>query len=120
MNIELALIDINNDHVNIKVGLESMIQTHVSPLIIPNYVLLGLLKFPSIRLPGILFPRVPKYLSLYCDAIRVISTLTTMPGSYNFYITIPLGGDPADIFEVFHIESFVQQVPNTSYVVHYT
>ena len=119
MNLELALIDISNDHMNIKLGLEEMLQTHVSPMIVPNTILLSLLKAASVRLPGLLFPALPEYLSLYRQAIRVTSRPTTFPRSYNFYITIPLRGDPADIFDVFQIDSLPYQVPHTDSFVYY-
>ena len=71
-----------------------------------------ILKEAALRAPGLLFPPVAEYLSLYRDLLRVSSRTTAEPGTRNFYFTLPIRGDPPDVFEVFWIDSLSNcQIP---------
>ena len=65
LNLELALIEISNDTMNLKMGLLSLVQTYVTPMIVSDDNLLGILKEASLKTPGLLFPAVPEYLAMY-------------------------------------------------------
>lgn len=52
--LKLSLSDLNNDTLNLKLGLQQLPQTQVSPLMIPNDVLLQVLRDASHHYPGLL------------------------------------------------------------------
>ncbi len=77
--------------------------------------LLAILKAASVRAPGLLFPADPEFLAVYRDLIRVTSKPTPTLGQLNFYLSIPLCGDPSDTFDVFEIHSLPFSLPNASH-----
>lgn len=64
LHIQLALTSIAADHINFKIGLQSMMETHVSPNIVTNAFLLQLLYEISAR-HELLFPPKPEFLGLH-------------------------------------------------------
>ncbi|KAG0722437.1 hypothetical protein GWK47_044479 [Chionoecetes opilio] len=110
--IQLALSDLDHDFTNLKIGFMEMLQTYISPLIIPDDVLLDILKKASPRLPGLLFPAEPECLSLYQDISTVYTRRTAFKGSLCYYLVIPMKGDPSDLFDVFEIHAFPSQIPS--------
>ena len=86
-------------------------------MIVSDDNLLGILKKASLKTPGSLFPAVPEYLAMYRDIIKVVSRSATLSGLYSFYLTIPLQGDKADIFDIFRIDSLPYALPNSPYFV---
>lgn len=69
-----------------KMGLLALLQARVTPSIISDETLLGILKEAALRPPGLIFPPLPEYLALYRDTIRVSSRKTSLPFSYSFYL----------------------------------
>ena len=51
------------------------------------------------------------------NIIKVVSRPATLSGLHSFYLTIPLQGDPADIFDIFRIDSLPYALPNSPYFV---
>ena len=115
MNLEPPLIALNNDNINLNMGLLTLLQMCVIPTIISDKVLLSILKEATIRLPGLLFPLVPKYVALYRDVIRVASRPTTLHNSHSFYFTIPMRRNPVDTSDVFQINSLPYVFPEVKY-----
>ncbi|XP_050693841.1 uncharacterized protein LOC126984264 [Eriocheir sinensis] len=116
--IQLALSDLNHDTLNLKLGLQQMSQTQVSPLIIPNDVLLRVLRNASLHYPGLLFPAAHEYLALYRDVSRVISKGALSLGTLHFYLQIPMKGDPSDVFDVFKMDALPFHLDDTPYFLH--
>lgn len=55
IDLELALGHISNDVFNLKLGLQSLLQTYVTPMILSDDRLLGILHDASVRPPGLVF-----------------------------------------------------------------
>ena len=122
LHLQLALSTISADHVNLRVGLQTMLETYISPNIITNAVLLTLLDELSAKTPGLLFPPKPEFLGLHRNSIRVIhkmdKKLTVLQGLC-FYLLIPLRGNPSDTFNVFGMASLPYPVTNTdAFILH--
>ena len=122
LHVQLALSTISADHVNLRVGLQTMLETYISPNIITNAVLLTLLDELSVKTPGLLFPPKPEFLGLHRNSIRVIhkidKKLTVLQGLC-FYLLIPLRGYPSDTFNVFGMSSFPYPITNTdAFILH--
>ncbi|XP_045108474.1 uncharacterized protein LOC123503109 [Portunus trituberculatus] len=124
LHIQLALTSIAADHINFKIGLQSMMETHISPNIVTNAFLLQLLDEISVK-HELLFPPKPEYLGLHRAAIRVIHK--TALHDLSFYLLVPLRGIPADTFDVFRMTSlpfpisksdaFLMHQPSRKYLV---
>lgn len=119
LDLELALGQISNDVLNLKLRLQALLQTLVTPSMLSDDQLINILRAASIRPHGLLFYAVKKYLGLHRDLIRVTSRLTAVNGTRCFYLTFPLKGDPADTFVVFRIDSLSLRLPNSSYFAHH-
>ena len=121
LHLQLALSTISADHVNFRVGLQTMLETYVSPNIVSNSMLLQILDDLSVQTPGLLFPAKPEFLGIYRQIIRVISKnteLTSLQGLC-FYLLIPLQGYPSDTFNVFEMASLPYPIVHTSnFIVH--
>ncbi|XP_050721311.1 uncharacterized protein LOC127001149 [Eriocheir sinensis] len=116
--IQLALSDLNHDTLNLKLGLQQLSQTQVSPLLLPNDVLFRVLSNASLHYPGLLFPAAHEYLALYRDVSRVISKGTLSSGTLHFYLQIPMKGDPSDVFDVFKMDALPFHLEGTPYFLH--
>ena len=124
LHVQLALTSIAADHINFKIGLQSMMETHISPNIVTNAFLLQLLDEISVK-HELLFPPKPEYLGLHRAAIRVIHK--TALHDLSFYLLVPLRGIPADTFDVFRMTSlpfpisksdaFLMHQPSRKYLV---
>lgn len=75
INLELALVELTNDTERIKMGLLALLQAHITPMILPDDVLLEVLREASIRPTG-LFPTMPEYLCLYREITRAVARST--------------------------------------------
>lgn len=118
-DIELALGLINDDILELKIGLQSLLQTFITPSIISDSKLLEILRTAAVHPSGLLFPAVTEYLSLYRDLIRVTSRPTYVTNTRNFYLTIPLRGNPSDTFDVFRVDSLPFSLPNSTLFAYY-
>ena len=56
LRIQLALSIISADHINLRIGLQTMMKTYVSPHIVTISKLLKLLDDISVKSPGLSFP----------------------------------------------------------------
>ena len=123
--LQLALSDLNHDLNNLKLGLQDMMYSNVSPLIINDEVFIQLLRNASTRLSGLIFPPQPQFLSMYRDISRIYTR--TQRSDVNilvFYLLVPMRGDPQDIFDVFRLhqlpvkmhDTFVQIQTNAKYL----
>ena len=116
LHVQLALTSIAADHINFKIGLQHMMETHISPNIVTNAFLLQLLDEISIK-HELLFPPKAEYLELHRNAIRVIHK--TALHDLSFYLLVPLRGIPADIFDVFRMTSLPFPISNSdAFLVH--
>ena len=118
-DIELALSLINDDILDLKLGLQALLQTFVTPSIVSDDKLLQIIKQAAVQPTGLLFPPIAEYLSLYRSLIRVTSRPTYVSGTRNFYLTIPLRGNPSDTFDVFRVDSLPFQLPNSTFFAYY-
>ena len=117
-HVQLVLSTIAADHVKLRIGLEEMLQSYLSPNVITNDLLLSLLEEISGKMTGLLFPPTAEFLGLHRAAIRVFYKKTALPG-LNFYLLIPLRGNPTDTYNVFRMTSLPYPVPNTdSFMIH--
>ena len=118
MYVQLAVSTIASDHVKLRIGLQKMLETFISPEIISNEFLLSLLKDVSAKTTGLLFPSTPEFLGLHKAAIRVMFKKTALTG-LTFYLLIPLRGNPVDTYNVFRMTSLPYPIPNTdSFILH--
>ena len=118
MYVQLALSTIASDHVKLRIGLQTMLETFISPEIISNNLLLTLLKDVSAKSTGLLFPSTPEFLGLHKAAIRVLFKQTALTG-LTFYLLIPLRGNPVDTYNVFRMASLPYPIPKTdSFIMH--
>lgn len=117
LDLELALGHISTDILDFKLGLQALLQTYVTPTIVSDKQLLEILQEASFRPPGLLFPAVPDYLAIHRDMLRVTSRSTASTSNRNFYFSIPLRGDPPDVFDVFRIDSLPFSLPNSTFFV---
>ena len=122
LHLQLALSVISADHVNFRVGLQTMLETYISPNIISNAMLLTILDNLSVKTPGLLFPAKPEFLGLHRNSIKVVTKmndeLTTLQGLC-FYLLIPLRGYPSDTFNVFEMASLPYPIINTdAFILH--
>ena len=116
LHIQLALTSIAADDINFKIGIQSMMETHISPNIVTNAFLLQLLDEISAR-HELLFPPKVEFLGLHRTYIRVIHK--TASRQLSFYLLIPLRGIPADTFDVFRMTSLPFPVSNSdAFLVH--
>ena len=113
LHAQLALSIIFADHINLRIGLQTMMETYVSPHIVTNTRLLKLLDDISVNTPGLLFPLKSDFLGLYRAAIRVVHKMTVLHG-LRFYLLIPLRGNPTDTFDVFGMASLPYLIPRTN------
>ena len=90
LNLEIALMHISTDVLNLKIGLQALLQTYISPTIITNQGLLAILREAASRSPGLQFPALSDYLSLYRSLMRSSSKPTVIAVTRNFYLTLPL------------------------------
>ena len=122
LHLQLALSTISADHVNFRIGLQTMLETYISPNIITNAMLLSILDELSANVPGLLFPPKPDFLGLHRNSIRVINKmnkkLSVLKGLC-FYLLIPLKGHPSDTFNVFGMDSLPYPIINTdAFILH--
>ena len=61
LHAQLALSVISADHINLRIGLQTIMETHVSPHIVTNTMLLKLLDDISVKTIGLLFPPKPEF-----------------------------------------------------------
>ena len=115
LHLQLAIFDINHDILNLKLGLQDMIEAKLSTFIIPNDVLLSILRDAYSKVSGLLFPITPDFLGLWRDFITVSIRYSNTPGTINFYLSLPLQGDPNDMFDVFRIQSLPYPIPGSNY-----
>lgn len=113
--LQISLSDIRSDIINVKLGLDKMIQMELSPYIMPSDILLDALSEASLRTPGLLYPARSEFLSLYRDTIHVISRPTNIRNIFFFYLLVPLRGNPGDMFDVFRINALPFRIPNSSH-----
>ena len=118
LHVHLALDVIFADHINLKIGLQTMLENHISPHILTNTMLLKLLDDTSVTTIGLLFPPEPEFLGLHRAAIRVIHK-TALDG-LSFYLLIPLRGDPSGTFDVLGMDFLPYPIPHTdAFMLHY-
>ena len=117
LDLSLALVDIQNDHFSIRLGLQEMLAGHFSSFLVPSGVLLKILYDASLMKPGLLFPARPEYLLLYWDTITVVPRFSISSHDIVFYLLIPLRGEPDDVFQIYKITSLPFSVPNSTYFV---
>ena len=103
---------ISADHINLRIRLQTMMETHVSPHIVTNTMLLKLLDDISVKTIGLLFPPKPEFLGLHRAAIQIVHK-TALDG-WSFYLLILLRGDPTDIFDVLRMDSLPYLIPHTN------
>ena len=117
LHVQLALSVIFADHINLRIGLQTMMETHVSLHIITNTMLLKLLDDISVTTIGLLFPPKPEFLGLHRAAIRIVHK-TALDGLS--FLLIPLRGDPTDTFDVLRMDSLPFPIPHTNaFMLHY-
>ena len=75
-----------------------MMETHISPHIVTNTMLLKLLDDISVKTIGLLFPPKPEFVGLRRAAIRIVHK-TALVG-LSFYLFITLRDDPTDFFAI--------------------
>ena len=114
LDLEFAFGHISNHVLNLKLGLQALLQTYITPSISSDDKLLEILTEAAARPPGLLFPATTEYLGLHRDLIRVSSKTTAVSGTRNFYFTISLRGDPTDTFDVLRIDSLPFPLPNST------
>ena len=115
--LQLALSDLNHDLTSMKLGFQEMLDTYASTFVIPDAVFLNILKEASLKLPGLLFPAEPEFLSVYRDISTVYTRQMATGGYLCFYLLIPMKGDPADVFDIFRMSSLPYPLQNSSYFV---
>ena len=72
MHVQLALSVISADHINLRIRLQTRMETHVSPHIVTNTMLLKLLDDIYVTTIGLFSPPKPEYLGLHRAAIRIV------------------------------------------------
>ena len=87
LHAPLALSVISADHINLRIGLQAMMENHIFPHIVTNTMLLKLLDDISVKTISLLFPPKPEFLGLHRAAIRVVHK-TALDG-LRFYLLIP-------------------------------
>ena len=112
LHVQLVLSSLSTEHMNLKIGIQEMIESTVSPYIVTNTLLLGLLRDISEKTSSLLFPPSPEFLGLHTTAIRVIFKRTALQG-LNFYLLIPLKGNLVDTFDVFEMASLPYPIPKS-------
>ena len=125
LHVQLTISSIADEHLKIKIGLEDMMKTHLSPNIITNEYLIELLKEISEETTGLLFPPSNEFLGLHRNVIRVAHVNDKVESNavisrLNFYLLVPLRGNPADTFEVFGMAPLPYPIPQSNYfMLHY-
>ena len=118
MHVHLALNTISVNHVNLKIGIQELMEGTVSSHIITNEKLMSLLHDVSINTNELLFPLRPEFLRLHRTAIKVVYERDTI-NQLTFYFLIPLKNDIHETFHVFHMTSLPYKVNDTnSFISH--
>ena len=118
MSLHTAVSVISTDRINLRIGLQTTMETHVYPHIVTNTMLLKLLDDISVTTIGLLFLPKLKFLGLHRVAIRIVHK-TALDG-LSSYLLIPLRGDPSDIFDVLRMDSLPYPIPYTdAFMLHY-
>ena len=121
LHVHLALSTIADEHLKLRIGLQTMMETMLSPNIVTNDLLLALLKEIASKTTGLLFPPSPEFLGIHRDIIRVfrvqndVNNKVTAARGLNFYLFFPLRSNPADTFDVFGMSPLPYPIPNSTY-----